>query len=155
MAANDVAQLVVAIVSLLVALGAFGIAWFAAQRSDRNASAATLVTLNEGFRQGWRRYLDETASDRRNYELAELVNLFEIACATYLDKAIHGHSRELLEDYLCRTLTLIAENTDARQQVVEMTEAPTTFKYLALFLSHMRRTGRTHLIELIITPYSR
>ena len=81
----------IAAASLGVAAVALAMSIYAIIRSNKTTSAATLVTLNEGFRQAWERCLqpqiDEATS---NYNLAELLNLLEITSAIYLEKSISG-----------------------------------------------------------------
>ena len=79
----------VAAASLAVAFAALGVSWYGIRRSNKTTSTGTLVTLNEGFRQAWGRFLSDEVEDRE-YELAELMNLFEIACAAYDEGSIHG-----------------------------------------------------------------
>lgn len=100
------------------------------------------MTLYEAFRQGWSRFQNETDPDRSRYEMAELMNTFEIACAIHQDKSIHGHSREVLEEYLCDTISKFARDDDAAQCIRAMRDGPSTFKFLALFQDEMRRCGR-------------
>src|SRR6266849_6392399 len=76
-------------------------------RANAIASAATFVTLNEGFRQAWERCLRPQDEDATNYELAELLNLLEIACAIYLEKSLSGNSRKLISEYLESALSLL------------------------------------------------
>ena len=150
MSLTDCASLATSIGSLAVALIALRVAHVALHRSDRNASAATLVTLNDGFRQGWKRFIDANNPDTKDYEFAELMNLFEIACAIHLDDSVHGASKELLEDYLCRTLSLIGENDYAKARLIALRETHNTFKFLAAFLHAMHRMGKAHPIEGLI-----
>lgn len=138
---SDIPALIVSGASFFASLAALSVAWVAIGRSDRNASAATLVTVYQGFRDGWTRYGKAEPEDRR-YEMAELMNVFEIACAIHQDRAIHGVSREILEEYLCHTLSIFSEDEDARREVHAMKDAASTFKYVAMFEKQMRRPGR-------------
>ena len=73
--------------SLAVAVIALCLSWYAITRANRSTSAATLVTLNEGFRQAWERFFQAQGA-QQDAELAELLNLFEIACAIYLEGSL-------------------------------------------------------------------
>lgn len=153
MTANDWASLILGAASLVVALVALALARVAMERSDRNASGATLVTLYEAFRQGWARFQAEEDPDRSRYEMAELINTFEIACAIHQDGSIHGHSRELLEEYLCDTLSKFANDAEAVACIREMIDGPTTFKFLARFYDEMRRSGRVPTDPLVVSTF--
>lgn len=142
MTANDWATLVLSGASLIVAVVALYVALVAMRRSDRNASGATLVTLYESFRQGWFRFQNAADADTSRYEMAELMNTFEIACAIHQDQSIHGHSRQLLEEYLCDTISKFASDHEAATIIHSMIDGPTTFKFLAMFQREMVRSGR-------------
>jgi hypothetical protein len=153
MTVNDWATLILSAASLIVAFVALLVAVVAMKRSDRNASGATLVTLYEAFRQGWARFQSEGDAERSRYEMAELMNTFEIACAIHQDRSIHGHSRELLEEYLCDTLSKFANDTEAVGCIRAMMDGPTTFKFLARFYDEMSRSGRVPTDPLVIRTF--
>lgn len=142
MTPNDWATLFLSVASLVVAVVALYVALVAVRRSDRNTSGATLVTLYESFRQGWARFQNEPDAEKSRYEMAELMNTFEIACAIHQDQSIHGHSRQLLEEYLCDTISKFARDDEAAAIIHSMIDGPTTFKYLAMFQKQMGRAGR-------------
>ena len=122
--------------SLVVSVTALVVAIFAIRQGNRNSSAATLVALNEGFRQAWQRFLlalSDQDSTRQQYELSELMNMVEIASAIYLEGSLSGVSRELMEAYLDRSLSLLANNPNARKQISAMLDSPATFKYIRMF----------------------
>ena len=127
-----------AAISLLVALAALGVAWFGIRRSNKTTSAATLVTLNEGFRQAWMRFFESDPDDKK-FNLAELLNLFEIACAIYLEKSLTGNSRQIMFEYIDSVLKLLLKD-DANRQVVEdqLIESPTTFIYIKQFFKYKK-----------------
>jgi hypothetical protein len=128
----------IAIGSGAVSLIALAVALYAIGRSNRNSSVATLVTVNDGFRQAWQRYFSaaEGAKDR---EFFELLNLIEIACAIHCEKSLFGVSRELSREYVEHVLLLLEGNMDARRRLEGAIHAPTTFKYIRRFRSEMRR----------------
>jgi hypothetical protein len=133
------ASLLVAVIALIVAVIALG-------KADRNASAATMVTLNEAFRQAWPRFLSAEGEEAKQYEFSELMNLLEIGCAVYWERSLSGVSRELIEEYLGNVLSLLGSNSDARGRIEQMRHSPTTFKYIRKFLLHMARSGDPHAI---------
>lgn len=130
-----VLALVVALASLSVSVVSIFVAWYAICRSNKNSSAATLVTLYEGFRQAWQRFLDAKDDDKeRQYQLSELMNLAELACAIHSERSFVGVSRELVEDYLQSSLSLLVNNEDVRNRIPAMFRSPDTFKYIRRFL---------------------
>lgn len=103
------------------------------------------MTLNISFQTSWKLYIKALQAndiDAQEYEFAELLNLFEIACALHLDGSFHGVSKELIEKYLCDTLSLIAANTDAYARISALKDSPATFKWLRNFLRQMARSGK-------------
>lgn len=122
--------------SLFVALAALVVSIFAIVRANATASAATLVTLNEGFRQAWERCLKkDIASDALSYELAELLNLFEIACAIYLDRSLTGNSRELAAEYLKSSLSLLVSHEHLNDKALALLQDKTTFIFIKKFFN--------------------
>lgn len=130
----NVAALVASAAALLIAIVAL-------HRSDRNASAATLVSLYEALRAAWGRYLAAKKPQEAAFEFAELVNLLELACAIHQDNAVHGAAREMLEEYLLDVLPIFRDDPSARERIASMRDRPNTFKYLKRFLSEMRQRG--------------
>ena len=137
----------IAVVSSAISLIALAVAVVAIRKSDRNSSAATLVTLNDGFRQAWHRFLPTTEEEERQYEFSELMNLLEIGCAIYLEGSLSGVSRELAEEYFGNTLSLLEAHPEARSRIETMRHSPTTFKYIRKFLIRMGRAGHPHKIS--------
>ncbi|MBW4092605.1 MAG: hypothetical protein HIU82_16080 [Proteobacteria bacterium] len=142
----------VAIISAGVSLIALAVAVVSIRKSDRNSSAATLVALNEGFQQAWHRFLSAEDEPERQYEFSELMNLLEIGCAIYLEGSLSGVSRELAEEYLGNTLSLLETNQDARSRIGPMRHSPTTFKYIRQFLVCMGRKEHLHKIAVAFLP---
>jgi hypothetical protein len=119
--------------SLAVAVVALSVAWYAIVRANKTTSASTLVTLNEGFRQAWGRFLT-AYPDTRNYELAELLNLCEIACAVYLEKSLSGNSRKLMFEYLDGIFQILVKNEYSNEHVPPLLQSKTTFVFIKQFL---------------------
>jgi hypothetical protein len=125
----------VAVASLAVAIAAMGVSIFAIRRANKTTSAATLVTLNEGFRQAWERCLQtQSGADAAEYNLAELLNLLEIGCAIYLEKSLTGNSRELMREYLGNVLGLLAKTETINDQALRLLQTPKTFSFIKQFL---------------------
>lgn len=129
------------IASLGVAILALVLAGFALWRGNRNTSAATAVTLNDGLRQGWQRFLSAPTDEAKNYELAELMNLMELTAAILCEGSFAGHSRKIMEEYLCLALSLFEADDDVRSRIAAMRHSPTTFEYLRRFLGRSKRNG--------------
>ena len=130
-------SLLVSLVALAVSAVALLAALYAIRRSNKNSSAATLVTLYEGFRQAWQRFLDaKKANDDAGlqYELSELLNLFELACGIYSEHSLVGVSRELAHAYIEESWVLLENNDDAKKRIRRMLTDPKTFKYIRKFL---------------------
>ena len=109
----------------------------ALRRSDRNASAASLIALSEALGRAWRRFLT-AKEEKRTYEFAELCNFLEIACAILADKAIHGVARKIVDELMEATLLMIDEDQDAYARLKALREKPSTFQYLTAFLNARR-----------------
>ena len=119
--------------SLVTAFVALGVSWYAIRRANRTTSAATLVTLNEGFRQAWARFF-VAEGDKRREELAELLNLFEIACAIYLEKSLSGNSRTLMFEYIDSILRILVRNDYTNAEITSLLESESTFIFIRKFL---------------------
>ena len=148
---HDQERVRTAVLSVAVSLIALAVAIVAIRKSDRNTSAATLVTLNEGFRQGWHRFLPAEEEVERQHEFSELMNLLEIGCAIYMEGSLSGVSRELAEEYLGNVLSLLEANQEARTRIEAMRQSPTTFKYIRQFLVRMGRLGHPHKIAAVFS----
>jgi len=118
------------VIALIVAI-------YAIRRGNRNASVATLVTLNDGFRQGWQRVFSAEAD--KDHEFSELLNLLEIACGIHKEKSLVGVSRELSREYIEHVILLMERDDDCRRRIAEAIHAPSTFKYIAWLRKDMRR----------------
>ena len=127
----------IAIAAAAVSVTALVVALYAIRRSNRNSSVATLVTLNEGFRQAWQRCF--APESNKDHEFSELLNLLEIACGIHWEKSLFGVSRELSREYIEHVLLLLEGNEDARRRLVGAVHATTTFKYIARFRAGMRK----------------
>lgn len=123
------------IVAALAALIGIPIAVHAIRRGNKNASAATVVTLYDGLRQAWQRF-ESAPSDgnQRYYELAELMNFIEIACGIHFEGSLVGVSSDLMKEYLKNSLSLIRDDEYALRQIAEMLHSPKTFEHIRKFI---------------------
>ena len=130
----------IAAASLGVAAAALAISVYAIVRANKTTFAATLITLNEGFRQAWEKYLQGLATepDAANYNLAELLNLLEIACAIYLEESVSGNSRKLLSEYLDNVLPLLTTTPSVNDQVLQLLQTERTFSFIKKFLKKVK-----------------
>jgi hypothetical protein len=124
----------VVVAALALVFTAYGI-----HRSNQNSSAAALIALNEGLRQAWKRFLTVTDEQNKQHEFAELLNSLEIACALCVKGVFVGVSRELLTEYLSDVIDLFDANEDAKRRAEALIHSKTTFKYLALYRSTVRK----------------
>ena len=72
--------------------------------------------------------------EQKHYELAELMNLYEIACAIYLEKSLTGNSRKLEKEYLNTVLKALVTSNYAKTEVPSLLEDKGTFEFVRLFL---------------------
>jgi hypothetical protein len=124
----------IALVSLLVSLAALVVSVFAIVRANNTTSAATIVSLNEAFRQAWERYFNPKTPDQKSWELAELMNLLEIACAVYLEWSLSGNARKLIFDYLQRNLSDLIEHKEISAEIGKLLQDKETFLFIKKFL---------------------
>lgn len=123
----------IALVSLFVSLAALAVSAFAILRANTTTSGSTIVSLSEAFRQAWDRYF-KAEPDQKSYELAELLNLLEIACAVYDEWSLSGNARKLTFDYLRRVLSLIIEHKEISAEIEKLLQDKDTFFYIKKFL---------------------
>jgi hypothetical protein len=129
----------IALASLVVAFAALGISIYAIIRANATTSAATFVTLNEGFRQSWDRCLQPgVGQGAENVGLPELLNLLEIACAIYLEGSVSGNSRKLIAEYLNSVLSLLTKSPVLNPQVLPLLQTEETFIFIKKFLRKRR-----------------
>jgi hypothetical protein len=125
----------IAAASLGVSFAALGVAWYAAFKANRNSSAATLVTLNEAYREAWERFLSKELDDKaRHRRFCELMNLIETGCGIVVEGSLSGVSKKMITIYLNDVLALLKGNEYAKAHVPAMMHSPTTFEYLKAFL---------------------
>lgn len=112
-------------------------AWYAIMRANKTTSAATMVSLSEAFRNAWVR-LFQAQGDEKEVELAELLNLFEIACAISLEGSLSGNSAVIINEYLQNALLLLAQNEYAELHVGALLQSESTFVFIRGFLKIKR-----------------
>ena len=108
---------------------------YAIDRANKTSSAATLVTLSDGFRQAWQRFLKAPDVDAQKFEFADLMNLYEIACAIYLEGSLTGNSGKLIYQYLQDELNRLKDNEYAEQHIPPLLTSADTFRFIRQFLS--------------------
>lgn len=154
----DTAGLLIAGASLVTSIVALVVAVLAWRRADRNSSAATLVAISEGLRTAWERFLATDPDDEvaTAFQFAELVNLLELACAILVDKAVHGTTRELLDQYVAKALKILAGNQPACDRIEALREDPDTFKYVRRYISGTNQMrDLAPLFARVVNPPSR
>jgi len=140
------ATLVMALATLIATIVAVWIAKVTLGKSNKNASIATVLTLNESFRQAWRRFIDEEDPSKREYEFSDLMNLFEIACGIEYEKSFTGVSRQLIREYLKETIGLLKKDEYANEKIPQMLRDDLTFCYIRKFINSKPR------LSVIIPP---
>ena len=124
----------IALVSLFVSLAALVVSVFAIVRANNTTSGSTIVALSEAFRQAWDRYFN-AKPEQKSYELAELLNLLEIACAVYLEWSLSGNARKLIFDYLQRNLSELIKYKEISAEIEKkLLQDKDTFFYIKTFL---------------------
>jgi hypothetical protein len=121
--------------SLGVAFVALAVACYAIYKGNRNSSVATLVAINEAFRQAWQRFLTAQDDGAKSYELAELMNLLEIACGTLNERSLAGVSHGIMAAYLKEVLALLIDNEYAKCEITKLLNGPTTFGNIHQYLN--------------------
>ena len=118
----------IATASFVVSLIAAAVSIYAIFKSNRNSSVATLVSLNQGWSQAWKSFLTSKDDEERFFNLAELMNLLEIACGIQVEHSLFGMSRIILTDYLDDSLTLLIDNSFTNVEIAKMLHSPKTFR---------------------------
>lgn len=126
----------------MIALVALYIARNALKNADRDSSAALVVALQDAISVGWRRFLTTMETAWKDYEFAELMNIFETAASVHQEGALQGNAKKMVYLHLCNSLELISGNDDARRRIAALREAPVTFEYLIDFVREARKRGR-------------
>ena len=92
-----------------------------------------MVALNESFRSAWSRFF-EACEKQKPDELAELLNLLEIACAVCLEGSLSGNSKKLMSEYLDNILSVLAKDVYTRANVGPLLQDDSTFVFIKKFL---------------------
>jgi hypothetical protein len=128
-----------AAVATIIALPCgFAAVWYAFRQlslARKAGSAASLLALNDGFRDRWRDFIGATEERNKHYAFGELANALEVACALYRDKLFAGRSADLLENYLSDVFKLIEANIDARGRLTALVQTKYTFQNIVAFIA--------------------
>lgn len=135
-------SLVVAIAALFIAVVSLVVAAYAIRKGNRNSSVATMLTLSEAAREAWKRFLSSKDEDERSHELAELMNLLEVACGMLNEGSIVGISNELLRELLKQELDLIDGDEFSKREIAKLLSAPHTFAEIRKFKARLHDTPR-------------
>lgn len=127
---------------MVIALVALTIARSALKNADRNASAALVVTLQDSISAGWRRFLMTLEAFWKDYEFAELMNVFETAASVHQEGTLQGNAKKMVEAHLCNSLEMISQDQDAKSRIAKLRESPDTFRYLIQFVAEVKKRGR-------------
>ena len=135
-----------AIGGLAVAAIGLGFTAYGIHRGNQNASASSLIVLNDLLRERWEWFLHADTEAKKQHSFAELMNALEIACAISMKGVFVGVSRELLTEYLDGVLTLLDDNDDARGRAKALVDTETTFKYVIAYLTAFRKRRKGHAV---------
>jgi hypothetical protein len=126
---------VATIIALFVGIGALIYAGAQLALARKAGSGASLIALNEAFRQNWQIYLNASTAPARLHAFADLANCLEIASAIFRDKVFYGNSRDVLRAYLINVFALIQASPRASQSLIDLLEFRETFGNIRLFIS--------------------
>lgn len=90
------------------------------------------LALKERFSDAWRQF-ESAASDKKEFEFIELMNLFEGTCHLYVKKVVRGASREMIREYLRDMLPPIFGLDEARAMIDRAFSSPDNFLYIRKF----------------------
>ena len=130
---------IAAILALPFVIGA---AFYAARQlslARKAGSGATLIALNEAFRDCWHLFLTSGDAQLKRYHFGDLVNALESGCAVYRDRVFFGHSERVFRGYLVGVFRLIEGNAEARTILDAFIDTPETFENIVWFLGRYRR----------------
>lgn len=122
----------VAVLSLVLTLGALAFAILQLSYARVASSGSLLVSIQENFRQAWARY-KQAGEQEKQYELSDLMNAVETACTLYFDGVFAKGSREIIEDYLCDVCALLQGGEETRGRIGEMLQQESTLRFYFKF----------------------
>lgn len=129
--------------TLIVSVAAFAVALYAIWRANNTASASTYVALNEALREAWSRFF-KAQKEEKEAALADLLNLFEIACAIRLEGSLSGNSGILISQYLNDILRKLVTNPYTRENVKPLLVDRGTFCFVKRYLNEKRYPLQHH-----------
>src|SRR5262249_17979792 len=81
-------------------------------------------------------YFDSKEPEQRSYQLAELLNLLEIACAVYDEWSLSGNARKLVYSYLKNVLSDLIKHKEISAEIEKkLLQDKETFFFIKKFLS--------------------
>lgn len=126
------------LVALILNVVAIAFAVIQLKAGQRASSAASLISLHESFRQAWLQFTRASNNLEEQHAFADIMNLLEIACASFGDKSFSGKSGSVLESYLCHIFSLIGQSKEAADRLDGMFTTDKTFQNIVLFLKTHR-----------------
>ena len=129
----------VAICTLIVSAIAFFCSVWWIRRQAQAFDINNYFRFKDEFSDAWRRVRDES-EEKRDFELAEILNLLESASHLYNKRTIHGATREMVQDYLCEVITDVFKNEKVKSLFKESHSGPKTY-------AEIRRFARKHKIK--------
>lgn len=94
------------------------------------------------MRQGWQRFLaenDKGDHDRAAFELTELFNIVELACAIYYDSSFSGNVHRIVRQYLTNFMSFTDMNERFQEVFQASIDTPDTYEFIRRFRDEMER----------------
>ena len=130
---------VITVFGFPIALIALWLGWRQLRLARRAASAQTMVSLHESFRQAWIRVAD-TPDEAKDAPLHDLLNVVELACAVVNDDVMARRTRALLVEFLCHQMVQFENHEATRGRIEEMMQTPTTFLNIREFMADNKKS---------------
>jgi hypothetical protein len=140
--------------SLVISAFAVVLALLTLRRGNKNSSVASMIPLNAEIRDMWTQYISsfqdiefDTIPELEAFEreiirkLERLMNVLEIAAAIEVEGTLTGISRDLMRDYLRRTLEDIIRNDYTSSKVSSLLQDDKTYIFIRRFLKQRSRVS--------------
>jgi hypothetical protein len=128
--------------------------FFTLRRGNKNSSVASMIPLNAEIRDrldqynssfaniGFETELELEASERTvALKLEQLMNVLELAAAIEVEGTLSGVSRDLMSDYLQRTLEDLIRNDYTSSKVSSLLQNQKDYLYIRRFLRQRDRVS--------------
>jgi hypothetical protein len=124
----------IALLSVLVAAGALVFSALAQRDQARSHDFNNYLNLKDKFAEAWRRYSNATP-DKAEFEFREVLNLIESVCHLFNEDAIHGSTRQMVEQYLREIIHGLHIDPAVVARINAARYSPETFQEIRTFAS--------------------